>query len=150
MKKLFLLVLLSLLLFSCKDDNTELKEGHYNLEIIGSYSFDGINYENYNGNQYMQLSKVGNDTYEIYELYAGEIVSPKSLLKVYDENKIKGIIYINPNDTARIEGRINGDKIVGIFKGTYTYSWGPPIGGGSTTVPINGTFSIEYQIEYPQ
>ena len=150
MKKYLILLLVCTVFISCKDDNAELKEGYYNFEITGRYSLDSIDYENYYDNKYMQISKVGNDTYEIYELYAGEIVSPKSLINVYDENKIKGTIYLNPNDTASIEGSINGDKIVGIIKGTYTYYWGPPIGGGSRTVPMNGTFSMEYQREYPQ
>ena len=141
------MIIVPFFFFSCEKD-IELQEGHYTLEVNGRYSLNGVDYEDYNRISYMQLSKVGTDTYEIYELCEGEIASPKSLIYVYDDGRVGGEIYL-VGGYGSIEGNINENKITGTFKGTYIAFWRGPM-AGSDTVPMNGNFLMEYHYEYPQ
>ena len=146
MKKYFLLLLLGLVVFSCKDKDEfeQLKEGLYAFDIIGKTSCT-VPPDDYTFNQYVVINKIDDQTYECYVMINPDFISPKSRLKVYDDNKIRGEIYTYARISwykGILEGTIKNSCFEGSFKGK-TECYQLIIGD------INGSFSMVYDSSWP-
>ncbi|MDD2191916.1 MAG: hypothetical protein PHO12_05185 [Bacteroidales bacterium] len=149
MKKYILLILVCFAFFSCKEENAELRDGYYSVEITAKYTLDGVNYKDFKHSDYVKIIKTSESLYVVSYYYNDEEFV-KALLKVYDGKKVKGDYAYNLDDWSKgsIEAEIDGDEIYGEFKGNYLYVWGGNVRGGSELIPLeDGHISIKYDLK---
>lgn len=149
MKKYILLILVCFAFFSCKEENAELRDGYYSVEITAKYTLDGVNYKDFKHSDYVKIIKTSESLYVVSYYYNDEEFV-KALLKVYDGKKVKGDYAYNLDDWSKgsIEAEIDGDEIYGEFKGKYLYVWGGNVRGGSELIPLeDGHISIKYDLK---
>ena len=149
MKKL-LLVLVSLILFSCNDDMeiATLKEGIFDLDIRGKSYCDPNNPDDYRCDERLVIAKIDQTHYTIsigenYYNSSGELVirETKTILKITEGKKIKGYIYVFSGMGTLIRGSIDGEiDLEGNIKGTYE---GKEFCYHSTA-KVKGTFTLIY------
>lgn len=135
MKKYFILTLLAFGLYSCQEElPVQLKEGYYSININCNNDI-----KDYSSNLTIDLTKIDEYTYEFYEIYGREI-SPKSKIKVYNLNRMKGVIYTYSQlgwVKGKIDGEINNDTIKGLFAGDIVFP--------NEKSQASGHFRMEYK-----
>lgn len=146
-KKLVILVLLSSLLFiysSCKEEEPiELRNGLYDLSIVGLSYCEPDNPRNYNANLYLYITKIDKETYSVYTTNSSGVeLTPKTLIMVNDKNKISAKIHVMIGMGIWIVGNIEGEiGDNGIMRGKYRgreYCY-------HSTAPVKGSFTLEYE-----
>lgn len=135
MKKFLLLTLLAFGLYSCQEElPVQLKEGYYSINISCNNDI-----KDYSSNLTIDLNKIDEYSYEFYEIYRGE-VSPKSRIRVYNLNRMKGTIYTYSQFgwvKGKIDGEIINDTIKGLFSGDIVFS--------EEASKASGRFRMEYK-----
>lgn len=135
MKKYFILTLLAFGLYSCQEElPVPLKEGYYSININCNNDI-----KDYSSKLTIDLTKIDEYTYEFYEIYGRE-VSPKSKIKVYNLNRMKGTIYTYSQFgwvKGKIDGEINNDTIKGLFAGDIVFP--------NEKSQASGHFRMEYK-----
>lgn len=135
MKRYLLLALLVIGLYSCQEElPVQLKEGYYSINISCNNDV-----KDYSSNLTIDLVKIDEYSYEFYEIYRGE-VSPKSRIRVYNLNRMKGVIYTYSTFgwvKGKIDGEIINDTIKGLFAGNIVFS--------KEESQATGRFRMEYK-----
>lgn len=159
MKKYILILITSLVFFSCSDDNDIDISGMYSSILIGKYQYSTpypgqIEHDYNNANLMFVLSKINDSDYSLCtaEETNGYIrYSEKSIVKV-NNNTMKGEFYLYgyyANSKGKIDGIITNDSIYGTFtanvigRDNITHDW--------IDIPIeNGRFTLKYKSQLNQ